>query len=186
MLIFKSIMSANGHARHAMQEAEYTPPPYSLRALLPSRTGTTAQEEAFTAAMDTSKAALNGLILEAQVSLKNLDELCHHLYAIREVATHEDLLIVVERSELRAQLWTMLGGNRKKLLDCEERLTLLRGLGDYRTRALTHVHSALQILTSMNADAKDLQDRVATPVDRRLPLHMHLDNIQKGVQRLIQ
>jgi hypothetical protein len=37
----------------------------------------------------------------------------------------------------------------------------------------------------MDADTKGLRDMVVTPVDRRLPLHVHLENIQKGVQRLV-
>jgi hypothetical protein len=188
MLIFKSIMSTNEYARRAMQEAEENAPsPYSLRALI-FRTGPTAQEvavEAFTTAMNISKAALNGLILEAQISLQNLNVLGGHLYTIREVATREDLFVAAEKSELLARLWTKLGGNRKKLMDCEERLTLLKDLGDYRTQALTHVHSAMHTLALMDADTKDLRDMVATPVDQRLPLHVHLENIQKGVQRLI-
>jgi len=188
--MLKSIMAVNGYAMRTIGDAEKNAPsPYSLTALMPFRVGPTKQEViigAFTGAMSTFSEVIERLILEAELSLHNLDILEEDLTAIREAVTLEDLSTVAERNELLAQLWTHLGGNRDELRDYEGRLSLLRDLGNYRKQAQDHVLAALQTLTMMSEDMEDLRERVAAPelVDGRIPLHVHLESIQKGLERL--
>ncbi|KAG1866206.1 hypothetical protein F4604DRAFT_974044 [Suillus subluteus] len=173
-----------------IQEAEKNAPqPYSLMALIPFNTGPTTQEvivDTFTTAMDTFSVAIQRLILEAEISLYNLEILEEDLSAVREVVMREDVDVTAEKSELLASLWTTLGRNRRALRDTDRRLDLLKDLVDYRKRAQAHVVAALQTLNSMSEDMEDLRERVATPelVDGRIPLHVHIESIQSGLQRL--
>lgn len=141
---------------------------------------------AFTSAMDTFSVAIERLILEAEVSLHNLDTLEEDLSAVREAVTREDLYVAAEKTELLGALWTKLGGNKHELRNYERRLSLLKDLGDYRKQAQAHVLAALQTLNLMSEDMEDLRERVAAPelVDGRIPLHVHIESIQTGLQRL--
>lgn len=185
-----NVMAVNGYAMRTIQEAEKNAPsPYSLMALIPFHTGPTTQEvivDTFTTAMDTFSVAIQRLILEAEISLHNLDVLEEDLSAVREVVMREDIDVTAEKSELLGALWTMLGGNKRALRDTDRRLNLLQDLGDYRKQAQAHVVAALQTLNSMSEDMEDLRERVAAPelVDGRIPLHVHIESIQSGLQRL--
>ncbi|OJA08995.1 hypothetical protein AZE42_11043 [Rhizopogon vesiculosus] len=139
-----NVMAVNGYAMRTIQDAEKNAPsPYSLTALNPFRIGPTTQEVmvgAFTSAMDTLSVTIQRLILEAEISLHNLDVLEEDLSAIHEAVTRENFSIAVEKSEVLGALWTKLGGNQRKLRDCERRLTLLKDLGRYRKRAQAHFY----------------------------------------------
>ncbi|KAG2122767.1 hypothetical protein DEU56DRAFT_917661 [Suillus clintonianus] len=185
-----NVMAVNGYAMRTIQEAEKNAPtPYSLMALIPFRMGPTTQEvivDAFSSAMDTFSGAIQKLILEAEISLHNLNVLEEDLSAVREAVMREDVSITAEHSELLGALWTRLGGNRHILRDFERRLDLLKDLGDYRKQAQAHVVAALHTLHSMSEDMEDLRERVAAPelLDGRIPLHVHIESIQGGLQRL--
>jgi len=188
--MFESIMAVNGYAMRTIQDAEKNAPsPYSLAALSPFHTGPTTQEVtvgAFTSAMDTFSATIQRLILEAEISLFNLNTLEEDLSAIHEAVTREDLSVEAEDSELRERWRTKLGGNKNLLRSYEKRLHLLKDLGDYRNQAQAHVLAALHTLNSMSEDMEDLRERVAAPelVDGRIPLHVHIESIQNGLQQL--
>ncbi|KAG2060918.1 hypothetical protein BDR06DRAFT_1002133 [Suillus hirtellus] len=185
-----NVMAVNGYAMRTIQEAEKNaPPPYSLTALIPFHFGPTTQEvivDAFTSAMDTFSIVIQRLILEAEISLHNLDVLEEDLSVVREVVMREDIDVTTEQSELLGALWTKLGGNRRALRDNDRRLGLLKDLGDYRRQAQAHVVAALQTLNSMSEDMEDLRERVAAPelVGGRIPLHVHIESIQNGLERL--
>jgi hypothetical protein len=189
-MVFESVMAVNAYAMRTIQDAEKNAPSlYSLAALIPFYTGPTTQEviiDAFTSAMDTFSVAIERLILEAEISMQHLDTLEEDLLAVREAVTREDVSVGAEKSELLGALWTKLGGNRRTLRDYEKRLNLLKDLGNYRKQAQAHVLAALQTLTSMGEDMEDLRERVAAPelVDGRIPLHVHIESIQNGLQRL--
>src|SRR6267154_1263297 len=102
-------MAVNGYAMRTIQDAEKnTPSLYSLTALIPFRTGPTKQEVivgVFTSAMDTFSTSIQRLILEAEISLHNLDTLEEDLSAVREAVMREDVSITAEKSELLGALW---------------------------------------------------------------------------------
>ncbi|KAG2075368.1 hypothetical protein BDR04DRAFT_1047106 [Suillus decipiens] len=185
-----NVMAVNGYAMRTIQEAEKnTPAPYSLTALIPFRSGPTTQEvlvEAFAKTMDTFSVAVERLILQAEVSLQELDVLEEDLSAVCEVVMREDADTTAEKSELLGSLWTMVGGNKRALNDNDRRLGLLKDVGDYRKQAHAHVIATLHTLNSMSEDMEDLRERVAAPelLDERIPLHVHIESIQNGLQRL--
>jgi hypothetical protein len=191
MLMFESVMAVNRYAMRTIQDMEKNAPtPYLLAILMPFRTGPSTQDAivgAFTGTMDTFSTAIQRLILEAENSLHNLNILEEDLSAVHEAVIREDISITAQKSELLGALWTKVGGNQCALMDYERRLSLLKDLGNYRKYAHAHVVAALQTLHSMSGDMEDLRQRVAAPElasDRRIPLHVHIESIQNGLQRL--
>ncbi|EIW83786.1 hypothetical protein CONPUDRAFT_119164 [Coniophora puteana RWD-64-598 SS2] len=184
------VMAVNGYTMRTIQEAHAnTPSPYSIRALMPSFGRAPPREKvlaAFTDAMDTLADAITRLIVEAEVSLADLSALEEDLSAIHAVVVRENGSVTRSKDELLAQLWTMLGANRREIRSHDDRLALLQGLGDYRRRALAHVVAALQTLQGMSEDMEDLRERVAAPeiVGGRIPLEVHMESIQSGLERL--
>ncbi|KAG1741944.1 hypothetical protein EDB19DRAFT_1634281, partial [Suillus lakei] len=165
------------------------PPPHSLMALASFHTGLSTQEvivDAFTTAMDAFSISIEQLILEAKISLRNLDVLEEDLSAVRDAVAREDISITSEKTKLLGTMWTKLGGNKRPLRDYERRLSLLKGLSYFRKHAHVHVVATLQMLNLMNEDMEDLWEWVVAPelFHGCIPLHVHIESIQNGLQRL--
>ncbi|KAH0833333.1 hypothetical protein J3R83DRAFT_12401 [Lanmaoa asiatica] len=183
------VMALNNYAMVTIESAHKKAPPRLLQAISPVRLGPTAEEvitEAFTLAMDESEQAIEKLILEAEVSWQNLEQLDADIGTLHEMITREDKHTTAERDELLGELWTKLGGNKKAVQDYGGRLALLNGLGEYRKQAVAHVKAALRALHTMSDDLEVLRERVAAPglLESKLPLHVHMDSIRNGLERL--
>lgn len=182
-------MALNDYAMATIEGAHNKAPSRLLRAISPVKLGPTAEEiiaEAFTLAMDESEHAIEKLILEAEVSWQNLEQLDADIGALHEMITREDKHTTVERDKLLGELWTKLGGNKKAVRDYGDRLALLDDLGEYRKRAVAHVRAALRTLHTMSDDLEVLRERVAAPglLESKLPLHVHMESIRNGLERL--
>ena len=136
--------------------------------------------------MNTLSTNMQRLVLEAEVSISDLDKLEEHLKSIHEIVSREDISISAARGELLAQLWTVLGGNRKELDEMDEHRALLKGVGGYRDRALAHVVAALHMLETMAEDMEELRERVSTPrlVGEAIPIDVHMKSLRGGLERL--
>jgi len=182
-------MALNNYAIATIEGAHKKAPSRLLRAVSPFKLGPTAEEivaEAFTLAMDESEQTIEKLVVEAEFSGKNLDQLDADIGALHEMITREDKHNTVERDQLLGELWTKLGGNKKAVRDYGDRLVLLNDLGEYRKRALAHVKAALRALYAMSDDLEVLRERVAAPglLESKLPLHVHIESIRNGLERL--
>lgn len=180
----------NDHALHTI-EAHLGKSKSVLSVLWPLSSGATTTEvitRTFTDAMNVLSTQMERVILEAEVSLTNLDRLEQRLITLHEQLHRENADISAERSELLAELWTMLGGNKRKMRGLDQHLFLLRNIGQYRTRALAHVAAALQTLQGMSEDMEDLRERVAAPeiVGDRIPVEVHMKSIKAGLDRLTE
>ncbi|KZT02957.1 uncharacterized protein LAESUDRAFT_660682 [Laetiporus sulphureus 93-53] len=142
--------------------------------------------QTFTDCMDVLANQIHRVVLEAEVDLVNLERLEEHLRTIYEVITHENNTISAEYDELLASLWTLLGGNKRKLKGHQQHLVLLKGLGAYRRRALAYVTVALQTLRALSADMEELRERVAAPdiLGDRVLVEVHMHAIRAGLDRL--
>jgi len=101
----------------------------------------------------------------------------------------EDLSIAMTsaKSDLLAELWIKLWGNKKKLQNFDSHLALLKNLGSYyRKQASTDVVGALQILRAMSKDMKDIWERVAAPepMGSSVPVKVHMKSTEMGLERL--
>lgn len=131
---------------------------------------------------------INKLIAEAQALLLVLNNLEDRLEVIHGIATREDMHAKALKEEILSELWTMVGGNRGKLNKMDRQLNLLQQVGVYRKNAYAHVSGTIIRLQAMGAGLEDLRERVGSPELLRdridIPLSVHLENIQKGVERL--
>jgi hypothetical protein len=136
--------------------------------------------------MEALSANMQRLVLEAEVSISDLNNLEEHLKSIHEVVSREDSSISTAKDELLAQLWTILGGNRKELNGMDKHLALLKGVGGYRDRARAHVVAALHVLETMAEEMEELRERVAAPelVGDAIPIDVHMKSIRGGLERL--
>ncbi|KAG5647327.1 hypothetical protein DXG03_000395 [Asterophora parasitica] len=183
-------MAVNDYALHQI-EAEQTKAPtiLSIYGLIPWAARKPLDDvvtRTFGEAMGVLSVSMQRLILEAEVNLANLEKLEERLSTIHDMVSREDLTLSDAKSELLAELWTKLGGNRKKLRGYDNHLDLLKNLGLYRKRALAHVVAALQSLNAMSADMDDMRERVAAPelTGSRIPIAVHMKSIKSGLERL--
>lgn len=132
---------------------------------------------------------ISRLIGEAQALLLVLQNLENRLDVIKDIAERNNVDTSAKREEVLAQLWTMVGGNRGKLSKMDRQINLLQQVNIYQKQAFAHVAATLIRLQKMGADLEDLRERVGAPEllqDRNIPLSVHIDQIQLGVERLEQ
>lgn len=182
-------MALNNYAIATIEGAHKKAPSRLLQAISPVKLGPTAEEiiaEAFALAMDESEQAIEKLILEAEVSWQNLEQLDADIGTLHEMITREDKHTTVEKDELLGELWTKLGGNKKAVRDYRDRLTLLNDIGEYRKQAAAHIKAALRALHTMSDDLEVLRERVAAPglLESKVPLDVHMESIRNGLERL--
>jgi hypothetical protein len=189
-------MAVNDYALHAIEAATVislapkSPTAYLL-ALVPfqpqqNKLAKEVATQTFTQCMSLLSSSMQRLIIEAQISLSNLDKLEERLSALHEYVLREDSSLSSAKSELLSELWTKLGGNKRQLRGYESHLFLLQNLSVYRKRALVHIVAALNMLEGMNEDMEDLRERVAIPeiVGGSIPVEVHIRSIRSGLERL--
>lgn len=188
-----SIMAANEYALKTIETARANEPStlfFVLAAVIPwtpTRKPTSiVVTETFEEAMNTLSNHLQRLIVEAEVNDKNLNDLEERLNSLHELVSREDSSISSAKSDLLAELWTILGGNRKKLRNFDSHLALLKDLVMYRKQAAVHVAAALQTLRGMADDMEDMRERVASPnlAGSSVTVEVHMKSIEHGLERL--
>lgn len=131
---------------------------------------------------------IHKLISEAQAILMVLNNLEDRLEVIHGIATRDGMHAKALKEEILSELWTMVGGNRGKLNKMNRQLNLLQHVGIYRKTAYAHISGTILRLQAIGAGLEDLRERVGAPEllrDRaHVPLSVHIENIQLGVERL--
>lgn len=128
------------------------------------------------------------LISEAQALLNILDNLDGRLDVIASIATRDGIKAEDNKEELFAHLWTKLGGNRSSRAKIDQQIQLLKQVGAYRRMAWAHVSTTIVKLQAIRDNLEDLRERVAMPetVGDKVPLEVHIDSINLGIERLEQ
>ncbi|KAK5121219.1 hypothetical protein LTR85_005385 [Meristemomyces frigidus] len=128
------------------------------------------------------------LISEAQALLNILDNLDGRLDVIASIATRDGVKAQDNKEELFAHLWTKLGGNRSSRVKLDQQIQLLKEVGAYRRMAWAHVSTTIIKLQAIRDNLEDLRERVAMPetVGDKVPLEVHIDSINLGIERLEQ
>ncbi|KAI6039889.1 hypothetical protein EDC04DRAFT_3003197 [Pisolithus marmoratus] len=183
------VMALNSYAMATIEEAPEKATSPILQAVIPIKIGPTADEiiqGAFTLAMDQSEQSIARLIVEAELSGQNLDQMEVDIASLHDMITREDKHMSNEKDRVLGELWTTLGGNRQKLREYDDRLALLNDLAVYRKQARAHVTAALQTLHAMSDDLEDLRERVAAPgiIGGKVPIKVHIESIKNGLERL--
>ncbi|TFL04547.1 hypothetical protein BDV98DRAFT_543561 [Pterulicium gracile] len=188
------VMAVNDYALNAISASKETRTLSNaiLSLIVPStRTPDAILLERFVDSMDTMSLTLASLIDSFQAALIALETLQAHLDSIHSLISRENLSLEDARDELLAQLWTVLGGNRKQLRSYESHLTLLRDVGKYRERALAYVVGTLHTLEGMSEDLEVVREEVAASPDvvgvdgrKGIPMEVHVKSIRNGLERL--
>ncbi|KAF9778938.1 hypothetical protein BJ322DRAFT_1013935 [Thelephora terrestris] len=184
-----SIASLNDYALQTIEESK-TPPslaarvfPFAVSTVNPTKE---AVLETFLMSMDNIGSQVVRLREEAEISMDHLLRLEEHLQVLHEITHRDDKDLTAAREDVLAELWTRLGGNRRKIRKADLNLNLLKNIDKYRKKALTHVVATLQTLHTLDADMEELRTRVAAPdiVGDKIPIEVHIKSIKAGVERL--
>ncbi|TQV96270.1 hypothetical protein V2A60_003306 [Cordyceps javanica] len=133
------------------------------------------------------------LLLEAQAVLRLLTKAEDHLSLIYEVSSRSAAALSSRRDEILWNVWTLVGGNARRLGHLSRQLALLRRVDAQRSSAVAQVSALVLELEAIQAGLGDLRDRVAEPGVLRdggspaaagLPLTIHIETIDRGVERL--
>jgi hypothetical protein len=131
---------------------------------------------------------IEALVVEAQALLGVLQSLEDRLEVIHGIAYRDNMHAQLSKDEILSQLWTLLGGNRAALGKYNKQLGLLRQVGEYRKIAWAHVSGTILKLQAMGAELEELRERIGSAELLRhrvdIPLAVHLESIQLGVERL--
>lgn len=133
-----------------------------------------------------------GLIVEAQAVLRLLTKAEDHLSLIYDISSRSSAAVSSRRDEILWTLWTLVGGNSRRLSSLSQQLSLLRKVDAQRSSAVAQVSALVLELESIQAGLGDLRERVAEPGLLRdsdspaasLPLSVHIETIDRGVERL--
>lgn len=141
---------------------------------------------------------ISGLILEAQAALRQLRQAEAHLQLINEHVVAGGNAARAEKSEILWTIWTLVGANARRLHNLGNQIGLLSRIDAQRGAAVAQLVSLLHDLGDIQTKLSDLRDRVAQPellrVDGhggdgnggpdRIPLKVHIETINAGVERL--
>jgi hypothetical protein len=131
---------------------------------------------------------LQNLISESETLLALLQNLENRLDHIADIANRDGSIVTKDRDELISLLWSKLGGNASKKKGFEKSLALLGNILKYHREAAHHVGATLVRLHEIEAELETLRETVAAPAvlgwRDGMGLGFHLENIDKGVERL--
>ncbi|KAH7374999.1 hypothetical protein B0T11DRAFT_269521 [Plectosphaerella cucumerina] len=131
------------------------------------------------------------LIVEAQAVLRLLTKAEDHLGLIHEIVTRTRQNVESRRDSVFWDIWTLVGQNAR-LNKYESQLDILRSVNAQRNIAVAQVSALVVELEKIQAGLGDLRDRVAEPSlvqdtqgrARSIPLSVHIETIDRGVERL--
>uniref|UniRef100_A0A0D2XAZ1 Uncharacterized protein n=1 Tax=Fusarium oxysporum (strain Fo5176) TaxID=660025 RepID=A0A0D2XAZ1_FUSOF len=132
------------------------------------------------------------LILEAQAVLRLLTKAEDHLMLIYDISSRSSADTASRRENVLWNIWTLVGANSNQLNSLSRQLALLRQVDAQRSSAVAQVNALILELESIQAGLGDLRDRVAEPEVLRngigsgppIPLSVHIETIDRGVERL--
>ncbi|MCJ1403847.1 hypothetical protein MMC11_007070 [Xylographa trunciseda] len=127
---------------------------------------------------------INRLIEQAQKLLMNLKYLEDQLDNIYGISIRDNNEAQYSKDQVLSQLWTMLGGNRTKLSKFDQELKLLQKVNMYRQTASGYVGGTLLKLQAMRSELEEMREKVGSAELQTVPLSVHIDTIQQGVERL--
>ena len=118
---------------------------------------------------------------ELQLTLKYLEDQLETIYGI---SVRDNVEAQYSKDQVLSQLWTMLGGNRTKLTKFDIELKLLQKVNSYRLNASGYVSGTLLKLQDMRAELEEMRENVGSAELENVPLSVHIDTIQSGIERL--
>lgn len=135
---------------------------------------------------------ISALILEAQAILRLLTRAEDHLGLIYDITSRTSASVSSRREEILWNIWTLVGANSARLHNLAQQLALLRQVDAQRSSAVEQVSALVLELEAIQAGLGDLRDRVSEPElvgaasrgGAHIPLSVHIETIDRGVERL--
>ncbi|KAJ0104132.1 hypothetical protein J7T55_000483 [Diaporthe amygdali] len=130
------------------------------------------------------------LIIEAQAVLKTLSQAESYLGIIYDFVTRTQESVQSRKDDVLWTIWTLVGANYRRLSKLNSQLSLLRRVDSQRIDAVKQVSELIVELEKIQAGLDDLRDRVAEPEVAAsspkgpMPLSVHIETIDRGVERL--
>lgn len=130
------------------------------------------------------------LIIEAQAVLKTLNQAENHLSIIYDFVTRTQESVQSRKDDVLWTIWTLVGANYRRISKLNSQLSLLGRVDSQRNDAVKQVSELLVELEKIQAGLEDLRDRVAEPEVAAaspkgpMPLSVHIETIDRGVERL--
>lgn len=128
---------------------------------------------------------ISTLILEAQAVLRLLTKAEDHLSLIYDITTRTSASISSPRDDILWALWTVLQINRPQVRSHKTQVALLKRVDSQRSSAVAQLSTLILDLEAIQAGLGDLRERVAAPqLLATIPLSVHIETIDRGVERL--
>lgn len=126
------------------------------------------------------------LILSIESAHTSLDELEQDLLVIHEISAQERNYQKAEKPHILADMVSMVRGKGLRRPLVEENLQLLHNFDAERMKAAQQLMRMLNAMEGFQMDLEELRTQVVTPIvaPDELPLSMHIQNIQKAIERL--
>lgn len=140
----------------------------------------------FDASMDDLSHAIHRHLIEVETNQRNLKKLEDHLSALLVQLGHEEGTLRAAQNNVKAKLWTKLGGNQEELNDYDIQLDLWHHILTHRAVARGHVLNAIQVLTQITSDMDLIIERVMAQGMSKdgYPILIELWSIRAYIMRL--
>ncbi|KAF9951810.1 hypothetical protein BGZ65_005742 [Modicella reniformis] len=118
----------------------------------------------YQSSMEDARRNVRDLIFKTQLVVESLDILEDTLMSISELTVLEKKQQRSGHSEVMAQIWTRLGGNRLEVESFGDNLDLLENMDGQRMAAKGQISAALLKLTSFEIEMGNLNEKIADAV----------------------
>jgi len=129
--------------------------------------------------------SLSLLILRAVEIQGNLDSVESRLEVVHDLVAMETGSLMVEKSDVLADILTVVGLNRHRILRLDNQLQALKEVSRYRTAAARYLAGTFSGLAQLQ-EAMELLRSLATGVGlvEGVPMEVLIDALTVGIQRL--
>ncbi len=142
--------------------------------------------QVFKSTMSVLSSEVARVMLEATAVASMLDALEEKLAVIRTVCEQERIIAEAAMGEVLSELWTLVGGNKVKLLQLGQHLDILRNIDWYRGLSVAHVVATMETLMRVEAELGELRSKLSMPAlaDDGIPIEVHIASIEHSARRL--
>ncbi|KAF8576513.1 hypothetical protein K439DRAFT_1622795 [Ramaria rubella] len=128
------------------------------------------------------------LNMATTVCLDDLNRLHTQLNTVEDVARHERSIEVTNCRQLFYDIWTLAGGNRKRLLKHNDNILYLETALEYEEVARAHVVEVGFILDGISDGISELKKKFSRTIDPNdvLEVELHYEALVSGVRRLLE
>lgn len=128
------------------------------------------------------------LNMASSVCNQSLGRLHALLNAVEFIVCEEHSIELSDRKRLLAELWTLVGGNRRRLAHHNKHIAYLEVALNYKAAAKEHIADATLILKGMANGVLGLKHKFSVAIDptNAEAVELHYVVLAEGIQRLME